>query len=124
MNDVVAILTDFGSGSNYVGVMKGVLLRTFPDCKIVDLFNDVKPQSIREGAWILSTSCDYFPRSVKTIHTLSSAPIYYHIKNKLFVYHITKLIRKMFSITLASFVRQHFCALLTRAWVRPEALLR
>lgn len=65
MNGVVAILTDFGSGSNYVGVMKGVLLGGFPDCKIVDLFNDVKPQSIREGSWILSTSCSYFPHSVK-----------------------------------------------------------
>lgn len=70
MNGVVAILTDFGSGSNYVGVMKGVLLRTFPGCKIVDLFNDVKPQSIREGAWILSTSCTYFPQSVKTHNTI------------------------------------------------------
>lgn len=86
MNGVVVILTDFGSGSNYVGVMKGVLLRTFPDCKIVDLFNEVKPQSIREGAWILSTSCDYFPRSVKTIYSLSSAPVYYHLKiNCLFI---------------------------------------
>lgn len=68
MNGIVAILTDFGSGSNYVGVMKGVLLKNFPDCKIVDLFNDVKPQSVREGAWILSTSCSYFPQFVIFIH--------------------------------------------------------
>ena len=64
VSGAVAILTDFGGGSNYVGVMKGVLLKTFPECKIIDLFNDVKPQSVREGAWILSTSCEYFPPSV------------------------------------------------------------
>ena len=68
MNGVVVILTDFGCGSNYVGVMKGVLLKTFSGCKIVDLFNNVKPQSVREGAWVLSTSCDYFPPSVTTHH--------------------------------------------------------
>ncbi|MFW9907357.1 MAG: S-adenosyl-l-methionine hydroxide adenosyltransferase family protein [Candidatus Thorarchaeota archaeon] len=57
---MIVLLTDFGE-SEYVGIMKGVLLGYDSDIKIVDLTHSVTPQSVREGAWILINSYRYFP---------------------------------------------------------------
>ncbi|MCG0238662.1 MAG: SAM-dependent chlorinase/fluorinase [Firmicutes bacterium] len=57
---LVALLTDFGD-SEYAGVMRGVLHRTCPGVTVVDLFHDVQPQAVREGAWILLQGFRYFP---------------------------------------------------------------
>eukprot|EP01105_Mastigella_eilhardi_P003758 TRINITY_DN1489_c0_g1_i3.p1 TRINITY_DN1489_c0_g1~~TRINITY_DN1489_c0_g1_i3.p1 ORF type:complete len:282 (-),score=56.15 TRINITY_DN1489_c0_g1_i3:26-871(-) len=59
----VVLFTDFGGGSEYVGVMKGVLLRQLCASRvpIVDLFHDVAPQSVLNGAWILSCNYKFFP---------------------------------------------------------------
>ncbi|MBU6428794.1 MAG: SAM-dependent chlorinase/fluorinase [Cyanobacteria bacterium REEB65] len=56
----IALLTDF-QASEYVGVIKGVLLREAPGAPVVDLFHGVAPQAVREGAWVLSVSYSYFP---------------------------------------------------------------
>ena len=56
----VALLTDF-QDSEYVGVMKGVLLREAPGASVVDLFHGVTPQAVREGAWVLSVTYTNFP---------------------------------------------------------------
>ena len=59
---MIAILTDFGY-SEYLGVMKGVIYLINKDSKIVDLFNFVENQNIKEGAWILYKSYRYFPKN-------------------------------------------------------------
>ena len=56
----VALLTDFQQ-SEYVGILKGVLLREAPGAQVVDLFHGVTPQGVREGAWVLSTAYNLFP---------------------------------------------------------------
>lgn len=56
----IAILTDFQL-SEFVGVMKGVLLRDAPGAPVVDLFHGVTPQAVREGAWVLSVTYTAFP---------------------------------------------------------------
>lgn len=61
MNRVIALLTDFGP-SEYVGVLKGVLLAQAPGAALVDLTHDVSPQCVREGAWLLLHSYRWFPR--------------------------------------------------------------
>jgi hypothetical protein len=58
---MIVTLTDFGS-SEYLGVMKGVILYVCPRARIVDLYNDVRPQSVKEAAWILLKSYRYFPK--------------------------------------------------------------
>jgi S-adenosylmethionine hydrolase len=58
---VIVLLTDFGS-SEYVGVMKGVILTISPEARIVDLTHSISPQSVREAAWVLSKSYRYFPK--------------------------------------------------------------
>ena len=58
---MIVLLTDFGE-SEYVGVMKGVILSIDGDARIVDLTHSISPQSVREAAWILLKSYKYFPR--------------------------------------------------------------
>src|SRR5690606_10179448 len=57
---IIALLTDFGS-SEYVGIMKGVLLQTLPGATIVDITHDIAPQDVREGAWVLQGAYRWFP---------------------------------------------------------------
>ncbi|MGQ4911771.1 MAG: SAM hydrolase/SAM-dependent halogenase family protein [Candidatus Thorarchaeota archaeon] len=59
---MIVLLTDFGD-SEYVGVMRGVILSLSPTSQIVDLTHSVPPQSVREGAWILLQNYKYFPHS-------------------------------------------------------------
>jgi S-adenosylmethionine hydrolase len=58
---MIVLLTDFGE-SEYVGVMKGVILGHDADAKIVDLTHSITPQSVREAAWVLLNSYRYFPK--------------------------------------------------------------
>ncbi len=57
---MVVLLTDFGP-SEYVGVMKGIVLAHAPGVPVVDLTHAVPPHAVREAAWILATSYRYFP---------------------------------------------------------------
>ncbi|MCP4548275.1 MAG: SAM-dependent chlorinase/fluorinase [bacterium] len=49
----VALLTDFGPDSWYVGAMKGTLLRIDPDLSLVDITHSVSPYRIAEASFIL-----------------------------------------------------------------------
>lgn len=57
---LIAILSDFGQ-SEYVGVMRGVIQRLAPGTTVTDLYNEVRPQAVREGAWVLYTTYRHFP---------------------------------------------------------------
>lgn len=59
---MIAILTDFGN-SEYLGVMKGIIYSICENAKITDLYNNITPQNIREGAWILLNSYKFFPKN-------------------------------------------------------------
>lgn len=63
---VVTLTTDFGTRDWFAGVMKGVILRSQPASNIVDLSHDVPPGDVRAGAFILRSSCRYFPP--QTVH--------------------------------------------------------
>lgn len=56
----IILLTDFGN-SPYAGIMKGVIKSINPDVQIIDLYHAVKPQSIRESAFLLASCYSYFP---------------------------------------------------------------
>ncbi len=59
---MIAILTDFGY-SEYLGVMKGVIYSINKDTKIIDLYNFVSPQNVKEAAWVLYNNYKYFPKN-------------------------------------------------------------
>jgi S-adenosyl-L-methionine hydrolase (adenosine-forming) len=63
---IITLLTDFGARDHYVASMKGVILGINPFCTLVDISHHVRPQDIREGAFILANAFSSFPR--RTIH--------------------------------------------------------
>lgn len=56
----IALLTDFGISDTYVGVMKGVMLSICPDLQFVDLTHAVQPQNVKQAAFLLLNSYQYF----------------------------------------------------------------
>lgn len=53
MNRPIALLTDFGLKDHYAGSLKGIILGINPRATIFDITHDVRPQNIREGAFVL-----------------------------------------------------------------------
>ena len=63
---IITLLTDFGDGDGFVGVMKGVILSINPQATIVDITHHVPRHNINAGAFILGNSYKFFPPG--TIH--------------------------------------------------------
>jgi S-adenosylmethionine hydrolase len=57
---MIVLLTDFGQ-SEYVGIMKGVMLGISPSATLVDLCHDVRPQNLIEASWLLKAGYKFFP---------------------------------------------------------------
>lgn len=60
-NPPIAILTDFGNGDPFVGIMKGVILTIAPQARLIDISHDIPPGDIKRGAVMLWQSLKYFP---------------------------------------------------------------
>ena len=58
---LIALLTDFGTRDEYVGVMKGVIAGVDPDIRVVDLCHSIEPQNVVHGAYILAAAVPFFP---------------------------------------------------------------
>jgi hypothetical protein len=56
-----ALLTDFGTGSIYVGQLKGVLAALAPGHAVVDLTHEIEPQAVDEAAFLLARTFEVFP---------------------------------------------------------------
>lgn len=63
---VISLLTDFGSGDVYVGVVKAVILSRFPEARIVDLSHELPPQDVRLAGFWLAHAYRWFPHG--TVH--------------------------------------------------------
>ncbi len=61
-NPPIVLLSDFGDTDIYSGLMKGVILGINPDAKIVDLTHNIEPQNIKQAAFALMNSFDFFPK--------------------------------------------------------------
>ncbi len=61
MGGTIAMLTDFGTSDNYVGMMKAVIGSIAPDTRIIDISHNIAPQHVREGAFALLNAHTYFP---------------------------------------------------------------
>lgn len=57
----IALLTDFGNESIYVGILKGVLSTIAPHAALIDLSHEVPPGDVRAGAHMLWQATPYFP---------------------------------------------------------------
>jgi S-adenosylmethionine hydrolase len=58
---MIALLTDFGTADYFVGSVKGVILATNPEAKIVDITHEIPPQDIEDGAFTLFAAHSAFP---------------------------------------------------------------
>lgn len=56
---VVTLTTDFGQADGYVGIMKGVILAICPEATLLDICHEIRPQNVRQAAYILSTATPY-----------------------------------------------------------------
>jgi hypothetical protein len=59
---IITLLTDFGLGDNFVGVMKGVILGINPKTEIVDISHNISPGDTIQAAFLLKSSYLYFPQ--------------------------------------------------------------
>jgi len=57
----IALITDFGTGSVYAGIMRGVIAALAPDVAVVDLTHEIAPQAVEEAGFLLASSYRYFP---------------------------------------------------------------
>ena len=64
---IVTLTSDFGLQDYYVSAMKGVILRTAPSVRIVDLCHAIPPQSIESGAFVLQHAAREFPPRLFTV---------------------------------------------------------
>ncbi len=69
---IITLTTDFGYQDSYVAEMKGVILGINPEARLVDLSHGIKPQNIREAAYMLFLAYKYFPKG--TIHLIVVDP--------------------------------------------------
>lgn len=58
---VITLTTDFGTEDSYVGVMKGVILSIAPSADIIDITHNIKPQNIKQAAFVFNSAYRYFP---------------------------------------------------------------
>jgi S-adenosylmethionine hydrolase len=64
---VIALLSDFGTRDEYVGVMKGVIAGINPDARIVDISHHIDPQDIVHGAFVLAAASPYLPAGTVSV---------------------------------------------------------
>jgi S-adenosylmethionine hydrolase len=69
---IITFLTDFGDRDEYVGVMKGVVLRRAPRAVLIDLCHHIPSHDIRQAAAMIAAAYRYFPEG--TLHVMVVDP--------------------------------------------------
>ena len=69
---IITLLTDFGTGTEYAGLMKGVILSINPSATIVDITHQIDSQDIVQAAFTIYSSYEYFPDG--TVHLIVIDP--------------------------------------------------
>lgn len=63
---IVTLLTDFGTADYFVGALKGAVLASNPEARIVDITHEVPPYDVEAGAFTLRAAFETFPEG--TVH--------------------------------------------------------
>lgn len=69
---IITLLTDFGTGDEYAGLMKGVILSINPSATIIDITHQIDSQDIVQAAFTIYSSYRYFPEG--TVHLVVVDP--------------------------------------------------
>ncbi len=62
----LTLLSDYGIEDTFLGVCKGVVARTAPEVRMLDVLHLVAPQDIEQGASVLAAAIPYLP--VPAVH--------------------------------------------------------
>jgi len=62
----LTFLSDYGFEDPFLGVCKGVIARTAPDVRVIDVLHLVNRQDVEQGAAVLASSIPYLP--VPAVH--------------------------------------------------------
>jgi S-adenosylmethionine hydrolase len=62
--DWITFLSDYGLDDNFVGVCHGVIARTAPAARVIDVTHTIEPQDVRQGAHVLAQSIQFLPAAV------------------------------------------------------------
>ena len=57
----LTFLSDFGFEDAFLGVCKGVIARTAPEVRVIDVLHLVSPQDVEQGAVVLAGALPYLP---------------------------------------------------------------
>lgn len=57
----LTFLSDFGFEDAFLGVCKGVIARTSPEVRVLDVLHLVAPQDVEQGAAVLASALPYLP---------------------------------------------------------------
>jgi S-adenosyl-L-methionine hydrolase (adenosine-forming) len=69
---LITLTTDFGFNDEYVGIVKGVILRTCRYVNIIDLTHGIEPGNIPAAAMTIASSFHFFPQG--TVHMVVVDP--------------------------------------------------
>lgn len=69
---IITLATDFGTRDSYVGTMKGVIYRIFPQAIVADLTHQILPQDLTEASLVLESCYRFFPEG--TVHVVVVDP--------------------------------------------------
>ncbi|MCC6153649.1 MAG: SAM-dependent chlorinase/fluorinase [Candidatus Hydrogenedentes bacterium] len=67
-NGLVILMTDYGTDSIYMGIIRGAIYSKFPDAKVNDLTNAVPPFDITAGAYLLVEAAGEYPKGTVFIN--------------------------------------------------------
>ncbi len=69
---IITLTTDLGTKDGYVAALKGTILSTVSNVRLIDISNNIAPHDIMEAAYVLSRNAPYFPPG--TIHLVVVDP--------------------------------------------------
>ncbi|MFQ5587662.1 MAG: S-adenosyl-l-methionine hydroxide adenosyltransferase family protein [Nitrospiria bacterium] len=82
---IITLTTDFGLSDYFVGVLKGVLARSTPHARLIDITHGIPPQDTISAAFVVRETLDYFPEG--TIHLVVVDPGVGTARRKIIVTH-------------------------------------
>jgi S-adenosylmethionine hydrolase len=62
--DTVSFLSDFGHGSDSVGIIKSILRDLAPDVVVIDIAHDIAPFDVRAASLALARAVPYLPEGI------------------------------------------------------------
>jgi len=62
MNDIIAIMTDFGPGDYFAGLLKASIKKKCPGADIIDVTHGIARYSVTNAQYILGACLGWFPR--------------------------------------------------------------